>query len=77
MTPEPERLTRDQQREAARAKARELREQQKKSDKRKRLMLQLGVVFGVLLVTLARRGGARDEAEILAFLAHVADVRES
>jgi protein-disulfide isomerase len=50
MTLEPERLTRDQQREAARAKARELREQQKKSDKRKRLMLQLGVVFGVLLV---------------------------
>lgn len=50
MTPEPERLTRDQQREAARAKARELREQQKKSDKRKRLMIQLGVVFGVLLV---------------------------
>ena len=43
-------LTRDQQREAARAKARELREKQQSKEKRKKLSIQIGVVVAILAV---------------------------
>jgi hypothetical protein len=49
MANEPK-LTRDQQREAARAKARELREKQQSKDKRKKLTIQLSVVVAILAV---------------------------
>lgn len=45
-TPKP---TRSEQREAARAKAKELRDQQKKGQKRKRLFIQLGIATSVLV----------------------------
>lgn len=45
-----ERLTRNEQREAARAKARALREQAKKGEKRKRLIIQSSVVVGTLAI---------------------------
>ena len=45
-----ERLTRNEQREAARAKARALREEAKKGEKRKRLLIQSSVVVGTLAV---------------------------
>ncbi len=47
----PDKQTRSEQREEARAKARQLREEQKKGDRRKRLALQLGLggsVIGVV-----------------------------
>ncbi|MFM7013933.1 MAG: DsbA family protein [Actinomycetota bacterium] len=43
MTPNEPRLTRSEQREAARAKAKALREQHKKGEKRKRVLLQVGI----------------------------------
>jgi protein-disulfide isomerase len=43
-------LTRDQQREAARAKARDLREKQQASEKRKKLTIQVSVVVALLAV---------------------------
>ena len=43
-----EKQTRSEQREAARAKAKELREQHKKGEQRKRLALQFGVGGAVL-----------------------------
>ena len=45
-----EKLTRSEQREAAREKARNLREQHKKGEKRKKLAVQLGVGIGILAV---------------------------
>ena len=45
-----ERLTRNEQREAARAKAKAMREQAKKGEKRKRLVIQASVVLGSLTV---------------------------
>lgn len=45
-----ERLTRNEQREAARAKAKALREQHQKGEKRKRLIIQLSVVVGTLAI---------------------------
>ncbi|MDH6239894.1 DsbA family protein [Aurantimicrobium minutum] len=56
------RPTRNQQREAARAKAKELREQQVKTEKRRRLFLQGGIGLGIIaiatifIVTLATSG---------------------
>lgn len=44
------RPTRNQQREAARAKAKELREQQNKSDKRRKLFLQGGIGLAVIAI---------------------------
>lgn len=44
------RPTRNQQREAARAKAKELREQQQKSDKRRKLFIQGGVAIAVVAI---------------------------
>ena len=49
MTSNTPRPTRSEQREAARAKAKALREQQKKGDKRKRLFIQLGITASVLV----------------------------
>ncbi|AMB59295.1 DsbA family protein [Microterricola viridarii] len=48
-SPEP-RPSKNQRREAARQKARELREQQKKKDRRNKMMLQGGIVLGVIAV---------------------------
>lgn len=45
-TPKP---TRSEQREAARAKAKAMREQQKKGDKRNRALIQIGIVTSVLV----------------------------
>lgn len=45
-----EKLTRNEQREAAREKARALREQHKKGEKRKRLIIQLSVVIGSIAI---------------------------
>lgn len=44
------RPTRNQQREAARAKAKELREQQQKNDKRRKLYLQGGIAVAVIAI---------------------------
>lgn len=44
------RPTRSEQREQARAKARELREQRAKGDKRKRLLISLGLTVGIIAV---------------------------
>lgn len=44
------RPTRNQQREAARAKAKELREQQQKNDKRRKLYLQSGIAVAVIAI---------------------------
>jgi protein-disulfide isomerase len=49
MANEPK-LTRDQQREAARAKARELREKHKAAETRKKVVIQVSVVVAVLAV---------------------------
>jgi protein-disulfide isomerase len=49
MTPNDPKLTRSEQREAARAKAKELREKQKQSEKRKRILIQFGIVTSVLV----------------------------
>jgi protein-disulfide isomerase len=49
MTSNTPRPTRSEQREAARAKAKALREQQQKGDKRKRLFIQLGIVTSVIV----------------------------
>ncbi|MEY4742578.1 MAG: hypothetical protein RL672_1328 [Actinomycetota bacterium] len=43
-----EKLTRDEQREAARAKAREMRDQHRRGEKRKRLTIQLSIILGSL-----------------------------
>ena len=53
MTSNTPRPTRSEQREAARAKAKALREQQKKGDKRKRLFIQLGITASVLVAVVA------------------------
>jgi protein-disulfide isomerase len=45
-----DRGTKNQRREAAREKARELREQQRKKEKRNRLFLQGGILLGVLAI---------------------------
>jgi len=50
MTSNTPRPTRSEQREAARAKAKSLREQNQKSERRKRIFIQLGIVSSVLLV---------------------------
>jgi protein-disulfide isomerase len=44
----PNKPTRSEQREAARAKAREMREQHKKGEQRKKLFLRLGIVAAIL-----------------------------
>ena len=44
------RPTRNEQREAARAKAKELREQQVKADKRKKIFLQGGIGLGIIAI---------------------------
>jgi protein-disulfide isomerase len=49
MTSNTPRPTRSEQREAARAKAKALREQQQKGDKRKRLLIQLGIAASVIV----------------------------
>lgn len=49
MTSNTPRPTRSEQREAARAKAKTLREQQQKGDKRKRVFIQLGIAASVLV----------------------------
>lgn len=49
MTSNTPRPTRSEQREAARAKAKALREQQQKGDKRKRLLIQLGIAASVVV----------------------------
>jgi len=49
MTSNTPRPTRSEQREAARAKAKALREQQQKGDKRKRLFMQLGITTAILV----------------------------
>ena len=63
-----EKHTRSEQREAARAKAKELREQHKKGEKRKRLALQFGVGGAVLavvaLVAFALVSGANKETVV-------------
>ena len=48
-----DRLTRNEQREAARAKAKALREQHRKGEQRKRLVIQLSVVVGTLGIVAA------------------------
>jgi protein-disulfide isomerase len=45
------RPTRSEQREAARAKAKAMREQQKKGDKRNRILIQIGIVTSVLVAS--------------------------
>jgi protein-disulfide isomerase len=63
-----EKQTRSEQREAARAKAKELREQHKKGEQRKRLALQFGVggalVAVVALVAFALISGANKEVVV-------------
>jgi protein-disulfide isomerase len=63
-----EKINRSEQREAARAKAKELREQHRKGEKRKRLALQIGVggaVVAVLgLVAFALVSGANKETVV-------------
>lgn len=49
MTSQNPRPTRSEQREAARAKAKALREQHKKGEKRKRVFIQLGIVASVVV----------------------------
>lgn len=49
MTSQTPRPTRSEQREAARAKAKALREQHKKGEKRKRVIIQLGIVASVVV----------------------------
>ena len=49
MTPNTPKPTRSEQREAARAKAKALRDQHKKGEKRKRIFIQLGIVASVLI----------------------------
>ena len=49
MTSNTPRPTRSEQREAARAKAKALREQQQKGDKRKRVLIQLGIAASVIV----------------------------
>jgi protein-disulfide isomerase len=49
MTSNTPRPTRSEQREAARAKAKSLREKQQKGDKRKRFFIQLGIAASVLV----------------------------
>ena len=49
MTSNTPRPTRSEQREAARAKAKAMREQQQKGDKRKRVLIQLGIATSVLV----------------------------
>jgi len=51
MTSNTPRPTRSEQREAARAKAKAMREQQKKGDKRNRILIQLGIATSVLVAT--------------------------
>lgn len=51
MTSNTPRLTRSEQREAARAKAKAIREQQKKGDKRNRILIQIGIVTSVLVAS--------------------------
>jgi protein-disulfide isomerase len=51
MTSSTPRLTRSEQREAARAKAKAMREQQKKGDKRNRILIQIGIVTSVLVAS--------------------------
>ena len=48
-SPEP-RPTKNQRREAAREKARELRVQQKKKDRRNKVLLQSGIAVGIVAV---------------------------
>lgn len=50
MTQQPERLTKNERREAARAQAKAAREAQAKREKRNRLFIQGGVVLGVLAI---------------------------
>jgi protein-disulfide isomerase len=49
MTSNTPRPTRSEQREAARAKAKALREQQQRGDKRKRIFIQLGIAASVIV----------------------------
>jgi protein-disulfide isomerase len=71
MTLHNDKPTRSQQREIARAKARELREQHKKGQRNKKILLQVGVVAAVLgvaalvvaLATSGGNGGAATNAE--------------
>lgn len=49
MTSNTPRPTRSEQREAARAKAKSLRDQQQKGDKRKRVFIQLGIAISVIV----------------------------
>jgi protein-disulfide isomerase len=51
MTSNTPRPTRSEQREAARAKAQAMREQQKKGDKRNRILIQIGIVTSVLVAS--------------------------
>lgn len=51
MTSNTPRLTRSEQREAARAKAKAMREQQKKGEKRNRILIQVGIVTSVLVAS--------------------------
>ena len=51
MTANTPRPTRSEQREAARAKAKAMREQQKKGDKRNRILIQIGIVTSVLVAS--------------------------
>jgi protein-disulfide isomerase len=51
MTSNAPRPTRSEQREAARAKAKAMREQQKKGDKRNRVLIQIGIVTSVLVAS--------------------------
>ena len=63
-----EKINRSEQREAARAKAKELREQHKKGEKRKRLALQIGVTGAVVavlgLIAFALVSGANKETVV-------------
>jgi protein-disulfide isomerase len=51
MTSNTPRPTRSEQREAARAKAKAMREQQKRGDKRNRILIQIGIVTSVLVAS--------------------------
>jgi protein-disulfide isomerase len=51
MTSNTPRPTRSEHREAARAKAKAMREQQKKGDKRNRILIQIGIVTSVLVAS--------------------------
>lgn len=55
-TPEP-RATKNQRREAARVKARELRAQQKKKERRNKVLLQVGIIAVVAAVVAVVWGG--------------------